>query len=345
MRPVSSAIGRKRSGGILVAIFCDPGGNGFKTDHLAGAEINRWPEPHLYQAAVESLSQISLHLLPLAREAVHLLFEEPESRAPFGFCPIERKVRHAQRFSGGVGIFRKESNPNAGADLMPDFAGHDRLSQPLYDPQSDAGRRFRPEQMLSEHNKFVTAKARDQVTFANRPQQALGNDEQHLVTRPVAICVVDLLEAIEVEEDHGMRVALRRRRCGRDLERLLELAAVSKPREVVLIGKLAGAPFGGDAPRRLALLFEVTAQGEDEQADGQDAAEQKRFVELDLLLLVGRAPFRQEDVDLERDVAKHQKHGREHAEILNADAVLHDEVPNTRQWCFSEGGCRCVPLS
>src|SRR5262249_5177963 len=50
---------------------------------------------------------------------------------------------------------------------------------------------------------LVAAEAPDEVARANARAQVAGHDPQQLVARGVAVLVVDLLEAVEIDEQHG----------------------------------------------------------------------------------------------------------------------------------------------
>ncbi len=53
-----------------------------------------------------------------------------------------------------------------------------------------------------DQDEFVAADARGRIDLADAFLQAFGSDHQHAVAEPVAQRVVDLLEAVEVEEQH-----------------------------------------------------------------------------------------------------------------------------------------------
>ncbi len=62
--------------------------------------------------------------------------------------------------------------------------------------------------MVQQDRELVTAQARDQVVGADLPAEALGDDLQHLVPDVVAQPVVDLLEAVEVDQHDREHPAL-----------------------------------------------------------------------------------------------------------------------------------------
>ena len=57
--------------------------------------------------------------------------------------------------------------------------------------------------VLAQDRELVAAEARDRLVPAQRVAQALGDGDDQLVAGGVAEAVVDDLEAVEVEEQHG----------------------------------------------------------------------------------------------------------------------------------------------
>ena len=58
-------------------------------------------------------------------------------------------------------------------------------------------------EVLDDHHELVAAEAREQVGLAQRRRQRAGHALQQLVADPVAERVVDVLEAVEVDEQHA----------------------------------------------------------------------------------------------------------------------------------------------
>ncbi len=59
-----------------------------------------------------------------------------------------------------------------------------------------------------KQHEFVAAEARGQVGAANRAGNVFGEGAQHRVARRMAVAVVDLLEAVEIEQKQGERGSL-----------------------------------------------------------------------------------------------------------------------------------------
>ena len=76
---------------------------------------------------------------------------------------------------------------------------------------------------------------------AHRRRQALGHDLEQAVADIVAQGVVDVLEAIEVDEHHGEPRAVARRRVDRLLQAVVQQRAVGEPGERIVVGLLLDA--------------------------------------------------------------------------------------------------------
>ena len=91
-------------------------------------------------------------------------------------------------------------------------ASVERVGQRREHALGDDGRLARVGHVLEQHGELVAAHARHGVARAQRRVQAPGDGLQQLIADLVAERVVDDLEAVEVEEQHGG--ARRRRRAG-----------------------------------------------------------------------------------------------------------------------------------
>ncbi len=106
-----------------------------------------------------------------------------------------------------VGIKR---DADAGGNVQVDAGDLDRrlqrLDDPLCEPIASGFSAVRAE----HQHEFVAADARHGVDLAHDAAQARGDAVQQLVTRTMTQRIVDELEAIEVEHQHGelLRVAL-----------------------------------------------------------------------------------------------------------------------------------------
>jgi hypothetical protein len=149
------------------------------------------------------------------------------------------------------------------------------------------------------------AESGDDVVRSHASRQAGRDLLQQLVTGEVAEAVVDHLEVVEVDEQHGQGgvvggLAQRRRRA------FGEQGAVAQPGEAVV---------GGLVPQTVATALERLRQAEDAQQDQQE--QRRRHDDRDRA--VGRRPPEQVD-------HRHAERGDEHDHQLSAGEPALDEL-------------------
>jgi hypothetical protein len=79
--------------------------------------------------------------------------------------------------------------------------GNDGFLQCFDHPEGDVGGGFRTDEMQREDSKLVSTEPGCQIAVAHGAEQALGDDRKNLISDPVPINIVDLLEAVQVEKD------------------------------------------------------------------------------------------------------------------------------------------------
>ena len=83
------------------------------------------------------------------------------------------------------------------------------------------------------HGEFLAAEPADQIGLAQTRARGLGEDLQHLVADRVAEAVVDRLEMIEIDQQHGDRAVARDLLLQQRLGVLQERAAIEQAGERV----------------------------------------------------------------------------------------------------------------
>ena len=91
---------------------------------------------------------------------------------------------------------------------------------------------------LEQDAELVAAEARDAIALADASRQHLRDLDQGLVAGLVAERVVDHLQAVDVDEQHGGAVVVAADAVDRRFELAQEAAAVRKVDQDVLMGKL-----------------------------------------------------------------------------------------------------------
>ncbi len=197
--------------------------------------------------ALHRLAQLAEQFEALAHALVHRLGPVLEAVAPQRLGPVHGGVGLAEQGLAVGAVARKQCRPGAGGDeqfvpVHPDGFGH-RL-------QNAAGNLFR---LLAQfgpgqhHGELVAAQARHDVGLAHLAVQAVGDLLEQVVAHGVAEGVVDQLEIVEVDEQHGGNILVAP--CLRDdlFEAHLEQHAVGEPGEFVAVRAQFQFLLEGDA--------------------------------------------------------------------------------------------------
>ena len=89
----------------------------------------------------------------------------------------------------------------------------ERVPHRVHDPAGDRPGALQVGGGRQQDRELVAAQARDRVAVADAVVQALGELDQQQVADVVAKGVVDLLEAVEIEQQERQGLAARGRRC------------------------------------------------------------------------------------------------------------------------------------
>ncbi len=128
--------------------------------------------------------------------------------------------------------------------------------------------------MGHQHGEFVAAEPRSGVALAQTASDPLRGRAQQSVTGGVPEGVVDELEAVEVDEEHGEVIAVAPRGRDRLVEPVGEQRPIGETRQLVVGGQLTGA-FAGDVELdEDALIPDGVQQTPDQEALGERAAHQ-----------------------------------------------------------------------
>ena len=95
--------------------------------------------------------------------------------------------------------------------------------------------------------------------------QAIGNLYQQCIARRVSERIVDILEFIQVEEQHRQLRLVAVARAQRGVEVVEKSAAVGKARQRILAGQGGNARVG-----RVELMRETHVDGQDQHGDGEE---------------------------------------------------------------------------
>ena len=250
----NEAVGRH-----VAHVLVPPARERLEADHRFALEIDQRLEIGLYVAGGDGGAQFPLQPRALAHMLVQFAVEEAERGFFDRLGLVQRHIGAAHDFVRVRPRKRKQRDADAHAETVGRPAGRDRHGQGFDHAQGDAGGRFGAGEMARQDDEFVAAEARHQVAVADGAQEAAGDHDQGLVAGAMAVEVVDLLEAVEVEHQQRMRGAGARRRGDRRVQAVDELAAVGQAGERILHGEFARARFGGEPLARFAPLFAARA--------------------------------------------------------------------------------------
>jgi hypothetical protein len=108
-----------------------------------------------------------------------------------------------------------------------------------------------------EHGELVPADPRQEIRLTDAMSHRAGHALEKVVARLVAEGVVDVLEVVQVDHEHGAGGAVARHPLGLPGQLLLETAPVDEPGQEVVIGQVL------EALRQLPAVGDVLNLGHD----------------------------------------------------------------------------------
>ncbi len=233
-----------------------PSEQGFGPDELAVGEPDRRlvEEPEL--VAVERVAQC-----PLGLEANDHMGAQGRVE-DLGACPaallrsVHRGIGVAQERLGSVVGSTRQRDPDArGRDHDAPVRQRDGLGQRAREPFRHDPRVVFPAQALADDHELVATEPRDRVRSLQAPLDPPRDLDEQLVTGVVPQAVVDHLEAVDVEEQHGDLAGAPREAEESLAEAVEEERAIRQPGQriverLVLESVLGVGPVHGDGGER-----------------------------------------------------------------------------------------------
>ena len=186
-----------------------------------------WLVHDLELVAGECLFEFRRQRRPFARGGAHLVVEQFAATAAALFRPVHRRVGRVEQRDGRVGrahlreeVVRGHRDTDARTGLDLDAVQHERSGDGGADAFRDVECDVVVENPLAEHHELVAGDACDGVVRSRGVRESLRDGDDQLVTDCVADRVVDVLQLVEVDEEHRHLHA----RGARSLERLGGLA-------------------------------------------------------------------------------------------------------------------------
>ena len=177
----------------------------------------------------------SCSLSPWRRRIAVCMLRSKRAQRPLPRCLASYMATSASRISSpariACGVVGGDADARADADRL--VAGRHALGERGEDPLGDHDDVLRAVEAVEQDRELVAAEARDGVGRAHALAQALGDRDEQLVADRVAERVVDGLEVVDVDEQHGDgRIGLRERL----VDAVDEQRAVGQPGQRVVVG-------------------------------------------------------------------------------------------------------------
>ena len=129
-----------------------------------------------------------------------------------------------------------DRDPDTHGDASCDPVEIDRLIERRPDALADRHQRIHTFDTVDENDELVPAQSSNDVTISNRGLESPSHGNQQLVSNGVAECVVDVLEAVQIEKqesDHVIGVVLER-----DGEPINDQRPIRQPGQLIVAGTM-----------------------------------------------------------------------------------------------------------
>ena len=187
-----------------------PPGEGFDRRHGAGAQIDHRLEDGVDRPAANAPPQLGFELGAGDDSLLHRRFEDDDLVASLALAAVHRDVGPPEQLLGVDGLAVDHRHADRGADVEP--APPEPQWRPDRPAIASAIVAARCEvAVLEHHDELVAAEAGCRAAAVDRLLDPPGDLLEHPVTGRVPAPVVDRLEPVEVDEQHGERVAVLRR--------------------------------------------------------------------------------------------------------------------------------------
>ena len=182
-----------------------PAGQGLGPDDLARAEVEGRLVVEEQLPRLQGPPQVALELHPLDQLGVHLGVVALVAALAGRLGPVHGQVGVAQQLVGAVDVAVHPGDAHAAPDVQLAPVDLERLAQPFQHPVGHLDDVDVVAGVLDQHGELVAAEPGHGVAGPHAGVQALGHLDEQPVPGGVAEAVVDLLEAVQVEEQHRHR--------------------------------------------------------------------------------------------------------------------------------------------
>lgn len=198
----------------------------------AGRQVNDRLVVRDQLAPEDSSLKVDLELEAFEDRRVHARLERLVTPLAGALCAVHRQVGVAKQVVAAAILAGRDADARRDVDLLAlDFERSPQLGQNALGHQLGSPRRA---DVLEQDRELVAAEARRRIGWPQAATQSARHEDEQLVARDVPEAVVDVLEAVEVEEEHGDgRLASARARLG-VLQPVQEQGAVREPGQRVV---------------------------------------------------------------------------------------------------------------
>ena len=172
----------------------------FKTSHIVAFQIHHRLIVNLKLISDQRAAQLDLHSPAVLHLCIHGALEEAERPSSVIFCTVQRQIGVAKKLVGRGAVFGTHRDADACTD--DDVLSLDRIGLAhFFDRAKGEGRGVgRLCNARLHDSELIPTHARDRIGIPRYELQPFGDHLQKLVAGGMTEGVVDILEAIEVEE-------------------------------------------------------------------------------------------------------------------------------------------------
>ena len=168
---------------------------------------------------------------------VHRGLEQAVAALPLGLGDVHRGIGVADQLVGIGGVARLDDrDAEAGADDQVVVVELERTAERVEDPLGGLHRRLRVVDVLEQDRELVAAEPGGGVGRADACRDALSHLEQDPVADGVTEAVVDGLEVVEIDEQHGHAHAVAQRPRDRVADALVEQRPIGEVGDGIVEG-------------------------------------------------------------------------------------------------------------
>ena len=224
------------AGGVI------PARQRFEADQVLRREPDDRLEIRLEFPACDAESQVGFQFGARLQGRAHLGREDAERAPPIPLAFIHGQIGGMEQ-QFGVRVVRCErSDPDRGVDMDLDIAPGDRTADRGDQLLRQYNERIGPIAERNHRGEFVAAEAGHDAAGGNDLAQSIGDDADHRVSGGVTMNVVDWLEPVEVDDDHGKSIGGAGFR--QTFEQLEEVAPIGEPGQRIVTSDGFGPQFG-----------------------------------------------------------------------------------------------------